>query len=272
MRIATFNVNSIKMRAASLAPWLVENHVDLIALQETKTIEEAPFKDYFLPLGYECYHFGQRSYNGVAILNKTRSFASSKLTSTNIPGYHDPQVRLVAVQYTTHEGVSFIFINAYFPNGQAIGSDKFAYKLDWISTLNAWIRTLKRAGHHIILAGDMNIAPHDTDVWSPEAWKGNILVSAAERKAYARLLASGLRDVWEDYEHEPGSYTWWDYRFDSFSKNHGARIDHILVDQALAPAVTDMYIDTSLRKGEKPSDHTPLWMDFDFSSAHQAMR
>ncbi len=258
MKLATFNVNGINARLEIVSEWLKNKAPDAVALQETKTVDESFPKEVFTPLGYEAFYFGQKSYNGVALLIKKDAFLSSKLVTKNIPNYPDTAARLIAVELTEKSGKSFLFIGAYFPNGQEVGSEKYLYKLDWIASLISWIRKLRNAGTDVYLTGDFNIAPTDADVWNPESWKGNILVSEPERNAYTLLKDAGLVDLWEKTEHAPESYSWWDYRQQGFEKNQGLRIDHALASAALANRLESITIDKEPRAKDRPSDHAPV--------------
>ncbi len=262
MKLATFNVNGINARLEILSEWLKKEAPDALALQETKTIDEGFPKEVFAPLGYEAFYFGQKSYNGVAILVKKDAFPSAKLIAKNIPNYPDTAARLIAVELTEKTGKPFLFISAYFPNGQEVGSDKYLYKLDWIASLTAWIRKLRSKGTEVYLTGDFNIAPTDADVWDPQSWAGNILVSEPERNTYSLLKNAGLVDLWEKTEHAPESYSWWDYRQQGFEKNQGLRIDHALASAALASRLQSISIDKEPRAKERPSDHTPVVASF----------
>lgn len=258
MKLATFNVNGINARLEILSHWLKKEAPDCLALQETKTVDEGFPKEVFAPLGYEAFYFGQKSYNGVALLIKKDAFLSSKLITKNIPNYPDTAARLIAAKLTEKTGDSFLFIGAYFPNGQEVGGERYLYKLDWIASLSAWIRKLRNKGTEIYLTGDFNIAPTDADVCNPESWKGNILVSEPERNAYALLKNAGLVDLWDKTPHEPESYSWWDYRQQGFEKNQGLRIDHALASASLAERLQSVTIDKEPRAKERPSDHTPV--------------
>lgn len=260
MKLATFNVNSLKVRLPILTDWLARTGVDAVVLQETKCIDELFPKEDLTNAGYECFFCGQKTYNGVALLARKGSFKQTELITLNLPNYADTQARLIAVRLTELSGESFIFIGGYFPNGQEVGSIKYLYKLDWIATLTDWIRNLQKT-NQIVLAGDFNIAPTDDDVWDPKAWEGNILVSPAERDAYKALLATGLVDAWTLDLHPEKSFSWWDYRFDGFRKNQGLRIDHIFLSEKIAKRYKSLTIDTNPRKAEKPSDHTPVVLE-----------
>ena len=262
MKLATFNVNGINARLEILTEWLKNKAPDAIALQETKTIDDSFPKEVFTQLGYEPFYFGQKSYNGVALLVKKDAFLATKLVAKNIPDYPDAAARSIAVSLTEKTGRPFLFIGAYFPNGQEVGGEKYLYKLDWIATLTSWIRKLRSNGTEIYLTGDFNIAPTDADVWNPESWKGNILVSEPERDAYTHLKEAGLIDLWDKTEHEKETYSWWDYRQQGFEKNQGLRIDHALASTALANRLQSITIDKDPRAKDRPSDHAPVVATF----------
>jgi exodeoxyribonuclease III len=262
MKLATFNVNGINARTEILCDWLKSAAPDALAIQETKTVDAGFPAEVFKPLGYESFFFGQKSYNGVAILVKKDTFKEAKLLTKNIPNYPDDSARAIAVELTEKDGTSFAFIGGYFPNGQEVGSDKYLYKLDWIASLTEWTRHLLAEKKSLALAGDFNIAPTDNDVWNPEEWKDCILVSAPERDAYTGLKECGLIDLWEKTPHDPQTYSWWDYRQQGFEKNHGMRIDHIFASAALASRLQSITVDTTPRTKERPSDHTPIVATF----------
>jgi len=258
MRIASFNVNSIKARLPILLAWLQRAQIDAVVLQETKTEDDAFPLAAIQEAGYEAFYFGQKSYNGVALLARRDAFPAMQEVARNIPCYPDSSARSIAVRLTAVADTPFLFIGAYFPNGQEVGSEKYLYKLDWIAAMTRWVRELRKDGVSIVLAGDMNIAPTDDDVWDPEGWKGNLLVSVPERDAFQGLLRAGLVDPRARLHPGERSYSWWDYRFQSFEKNHGLRIDHILASPDLATRFTVLEVDRSPRSLERPSDHAPL--------------
>jgi exodeoxyribonuclease-3 len=245
MKLATWNVNSLKVRLPHLLAWLAVNPVDVVCLQETKT------EDKNFPLvelqqaGYQVAFSGQKTYNGVAILS--REPASE--VQFGIPGFNDEQKRVLAA---TVNGVRVVCV--YIPNGQEVGSDKYQYKLGWLAALTAWLKDELVKYPKLALLGDYNIAPEDRDVYDPVAWQGNVLVSEAERAAFQSLLQLGLRDAFRLFEQAEKSYSWWDYRMMAFRRNMGLRIDHILVSKALQ--CTSCIIDKAPRKLERPSDHT----------------
>jgi exodeoxyribonuclease-3 len=251
MRLVTWNVNSLNMRLPRLLAWLAANAPDVVCLQETK-LEDAKFPHAEVAAaGYTAYAFGQRTYNGVALLVRT-GLAVADLT-TGLTGYADEQKRVIAA---TVAGVRVI--NAYVPNGQAVGSDKYAYKLAWCAAATAALRDALTNYPLLAFAGDMNIAPEPRDVHDPAAWEGQVLFSAPERQVFRDWLALGLADSFRKFEQPPATFSWWDYRMLAFPKNRGLRIDHVLLSTALAARCTACRIDRNARKGEKPSDHAPV--------------
>ena len=252
--IATWNVNSLRVRLPQLAEWLAANPVHTIALQETK-LEDAAFpRAEIEALGYHVAASGQRTYNGVAILAR----APLHDVQTGIPGFDDPQRRVLAA---TIDGVRVV--NLYVPNGQSVGSEKYAYKLRWLAALRDWLREELARHPRLIALGDFNIAPEDRDVHDPAAWAGSVHVSEPERAALRELLALGLADSFRLFEQPPGTYSWWDYRQGAFRRNNGLRIDLLLVSDALAKACSQSVIDREPRRAERPSDHAPAIASFD---------
>lgn len=249
MKLATWNVNSLKVRLPQLLDWLAEVRPDAVALQETKVEDHAFPREELEKAGYRCAYAGQRAYNGVALL--TRSAPES--VQTGIPGFPDEQKRAVAA---TAGGVRLVCL--YAPNGQAIGSDKYDYKLRWYAALAGWLK--HELAHHPKLAalGDLNVAPEDRDVHDPKLWEGQVLVSEPERTAFRALTELGLKDAFRLFPQPEGGYSWWDYRMQAFRRNHGLRIDHILLSPALAGRCRSCTIDRSPRKLERPSDHAPV--------------
>jgi exodeoxyribonuclease-3 len=245
MKIATWNVNSLKVRLPHLLEWLANNPVDAICLQETKSEDKNYPQAELEAAGYHSVFSGQKTYNGVAILSRE----AVTEVQCGIPNFDDEQKRVIAA---TLNGVRIVCV--YIPNGQEVGSDKYEYKLKWLKALTAWLKDELAKYPKLALLGDYNIAPDDRDCYDPVAWNGNVLVSEPERDAFKALLALGLRDAFR--EHEPGEkfYSWWDYRMMAFRRNMGLRIDHILVSEALQ--CTSCVIDKSPRKLERPSDHT----------------
>lgn len=252
MRIAAWNVNSLKVRLPQLLDWLADRQPDVVCLQETK-LEDANFpRSEIEAAGYRVAFSGQKTYNGVALLARSEP---GEVVCGN-PHFADPQKRLIAATVGDVRVVC-----AYFPNGQAVGSDAYAYKLAWIAALDTWIAEQLASHPKLVLAGDFNIAPEDRDVYDPAAWAGQILCSPAERSGFASLLALGLKDSFRLFEQAEKSYSWWDYRMLGFQKNRGLRIDHVLLSAPLAQRCTAAAIDREMRKRERPSDHAPVFAD-----------
>jgi exodeoxyribonuclease-3 len=251
MKIATWNVNSLKVRLPHVLQWLAENPVDVLCLQETKLTDDKFPQAEIEAAGYQVVFSGQKTYNGVAIL------ARAPLTLTevvkNIPGFEDAQQRILA---TTVDGMRIVC--AYVPNGQSIDSDKYQYKLQWLGALHDWLQQEYAVHPALAVLGDYNIAPDDRDVHDPAAWVGQVLVSDLERAALTRLTALGLTDAFRLFEQAEKSFSWWDYRQLGFRLNKGMRIDHILLSPALAARCNACVIDRVPRKWEQPSDHAPV--------------
>ncbi len=250
MRVATWNINSIRMRLARLQQWLENQNPDVLCLQETKVTDEdfpgAPFEG----MGFHCVVRGQKSYNGVAIISKTPPGEVLRGLPDDEP---DAPARIIAA---TVQGIRII--NIYAPNGGEVGSDKYAYKLEWYARLRKFLDASAKPQEEVLLCGDLNVAPEDRDVWDPEQWRGQILFSEPEREALAQLMAWGFKDALRMHHPEGGLYTWWDYRAGAFHRGWGLRIDHILLSEALSRRCRDVHIDRDARKGEKPSDHAPV--------------
>ncbi|MDR0737007.1 MAG: exodeoxyribonuclease III [Zoogloeaceae bacterium] len=254
MKIATWNVNSLKVRLAHLLDWIAQSGTDVVCLQETK-LEDANFPHAELAAaGYQTACSGQKTYNGVALLSR---YPLEDVQIGN-PCFPDAQKRLIAA---TIHGIRVV--SAYFPNGQAVGSDKYAYKLEWLAALTRWLGEELAAHRELALCGDFNIAPEDRDVYNPAAWAGQILCSQPERAAFSALLDLGLQDSFRLFPQPEKSFSWWDYRQLGFVKNHGLRIDHILLSTPLAARVRAAEIDRTPRKRERPSDHAPVCVVLD---------
>ncbi|MFL6673127.1 MAG: exodeoxyribonuclease III [Massilia sp.] len=249
MKIATWNVNSLKVRLPHLLQWLAENPVDVLCIQETKlTDDKFPLAE-INAAGYQAVFTGQKTYNGVAILSKHPLLDVVR----NNPRFEDEQQRIIAA---TVEGIRIIC--AYVPNGQMVDSDKYGYKLAWLASLREWLREEMGAHEHLAILGDYNIAPEDRDVHDPVEWAGQIHCSDRERAALAALVDLGLCDSFRLFEQPEKSYSWWDYRQLAFRRNRGLRIDHILLSPTLAKRCVACAIDRNPRKWDQPSDHTPV--------------
>ena len=253
MKIASWNVNSLNVRLPHLQEWLRTAAPDVVALQETK-LEDSKFPDTVLAeQGYRSVFCGQKTYNGVAILSREAATG----VQCDIPGFEDPQKRAIAA---TVGGVRII--NLYVVNGQAVGSEKYDYKLRWIDAVHGWLADELRAHPQLVVLGDFNIAPDDRDVHDPLIWNDDsILTSTAERAALQRLHSLGLHDSYRLLHAEGGQFSWWDYRAAGFRRNLGLRIDLVLVSEALRRRVVAAGIDREPRLWDRPSDHTPVWIE-----------
>lgn len=252
MRLATWNVNSLNVRLPQMLDWLAANPVDALVLQETKLTDDKFPAAEIDAAGYQVHWFGQKTYNGVALLSR----APASDVVKNIPGFADEQARVIAATVD-----SVRCIGAYFPNGQAPDSDKFVYKMAWLDGLQRWLAEELKSHDKLVLMGDFNIAPTDADVYDPVAWAGQIHCTPQERAHFQALLDQGMVDAFRLFEQAPKSWSWWDYRNLAFRKNQGLRIDHILVSQALKADVRACSIDKLPRKNERPSDHAPVIVD-----------
>ena len=254
MRIATWNVNSLRVRMPHLKDWLAANPMEVVALQETKLADPDFPRAELEALGLHVAFNGQRTYNGVALL------ARSELGDVvaGIPGFEDEQKRVLAA---TIGGVRVI--DVYVPNGQAVGSDKYEYKLRWLAALRDYVAAELARHPRLVVLGDYNVAPEDRDVHDPKAWEGQVLASEPERAALRALLATGLEDCFRRFEQPDKSFSWWDYRMMAFRRNAGLRIDLILASAALAQACAECRIDKAPRRLERPSDHAPVVARFD---------
>jgi exodeoxyribonuclease-3 len=249
MKLATWNVNSLKVRLPHVLDWLAANHPDALCLQETKTEDKGfPFRELELA-GYHAVHNGQKTYNGVAILTRE----APQDVTRDIPGFADEQKRVIAVTLGDVRVVC-----GYMPNGQEVGSDKYDYKLRWFAALTEWLREEMQRYPKLALLGDYNIAPDDRDVHDPAGWKGKILCSDAERAAFRGLLGLELSDAFRLFDQAEKSFSWWDYRMMGFRRNQGLRIDHILLSAPLKARCMSCLIDKAPRKLERPSDHAPV--------------
>jgi exodeoxyribonuclease III len=253
-KFATWNVNSLSIRLPQVLDWLAAHPVDALVLQETKLTDDKFPTMEIGEAGYQVQWFGQKTYNGVALISRERAEDVVK----NITGFADEQARVIA---GTVGGIRVI--GGYFPNGQAPDSEKFVYKMNWLTGLRAWLIEELKTHPNLVLMGDFNIAPEDRDVYDPVAWAGQIHCTPQEREHFQQLLGLGLTDAFRLFEQPPKSWSWWDYRNLAFRKNQGLRIDHILVSEALKPRVTACEIDKLPRKNERPSDHAPVIVTID---------
>lgn len=253
MKIATWNVNSLRVRLPHVLQWLAAAQPDVLAIQETKTVDEQFPLAELEAAGYTAVFAGQKTYNGVAILSK---LAATEVVA-DIPGLDDPQRRILAA---TIGGVRVV--DLYVVNGSEVGSDKYAYKLDWLAKVTAWLQEQVALYPKLVVLGDFNIAPEDRDVHDPEAWRDQILCSVPERTALQAIQSLGLSDTFRQFGQAEKSFSWWDYRAGGFRRNHGLRIDLILASKPLADTCTSCIIDREPRTWEKPSDHTPVVAEF----------
>jgi exodeoxyribonuclease-3 len=249
MKLATWNVNSLKVRLGHLLDWLAKNQPDVVCVQETK-LEDVKFPRADLEsAGYHSAYSGQKTYNGVAILAR----APLEAVAAGIPGFGDEQKRVLSA---TVSGARIVC--AYVPNGQSVESDKYRYKLDWLAAFERWLGAELKAHSRLAVLGDYNIAPEDRDVHDPQLWQGQVLCSEPEREAFERLLGLGLKDSFRLFDQPERSFSWWDYRMNAFRRKMGLRIDHILLSDALAARCTGCTIDLEPRRLERPSDHAPV--------------
>ncbi|MEO7493463.1 MAG: exodeoxyribonuclease III [Massilia sp.] len=258
MKIATWNVNSLKVRLPHMLQWLAENPVDVLCLQETKlTDDKFPVAE-INAAGYQVVFSGQKTYNGVAILSRLPITDVVK----NNPLFPDEQQRILAA---TIDGVRII--SAYVPNGQTVDSDKYVYKLAWLASLRDWLAGEMATHDKLAILGDYNIAPEERDVHDPAEWVGQVLFSEKEKAALTALIDLGLTDSFRLFEQAEKSYSWWDYRQLAFRRNRGLRIDHILLSASLTKGCTACVIDRAPRKWEQPSDHAPVVATIEFGAA-----
>ena len=255
MRIVSYNINSLRRRQERLLAWLGETKPDVVCLQETKCTDEQFPQLELRAAGYHTAFHGQKSYNGVAILSKIEP---RDVRPALCDEEEDPQARVIAATV----GNVRVFC-VYAPNGQAVGSPAYDYKLRWYERLQNCLRVHESRASNLVVCGDFNVAPKDEDVHDPPLWHGAIMCSDAERAAFNQLLDAGLVDTLRLHRPEAGLFTWWDYRMLSFPKNRGLRIDAVLASKALAERCRDAGIDREMRKGKEPSDHAPIWADFD---------
>ncbi|MBP9904581.1 MAG: exodeoxyribonuclease III [Rhodoferax sp.] len=256
--IATWNVNSLTVRLPQVLDWLAANPVEVLALQELKMSDDKFPAEAFRQAGYHAQWFGQKTYNGVALLSRQPATEVIR----NIPGFDDDMARVISATVPLSGGVdtsqSIRVVGAYFPNGQEPGSDKFDYKMAWLKGLRNWLRNELQQYPSLVLLGDYNITFDDADVWDPEGMRDQIHCTDDERYHLQALVALGMHDAFRLFEQPPKSYSWWDYRDMAFRRNRGMRIDHILISQPLKARASACWIDKTPRKNERPSDHTPV--------------
>lgn len=255
MKIATWNVNSVTARLPLVTKWLEAVRPDVLCLQETKCTDDKFPAQAFEEIGYKSLAYGQRTYNGVAIL----ALSEIKEEQRGFPDDDESaHARLLAARV---EGVRII--NVYVPNGQFVGSDKYRFKLEWMQRLRALLDEQHKTSEQVLLCGDFNVAPEERDVHDPAMWEGRILFSRRERAALEHIRQWGFTDAFRLHTEEGGHFSWWDYRQGSFRRNAGLRIDHIWVSQPLATRSTNTWIDKEPRTWERPSDHTPVVAELD---------
>lgn len=252
MKLASWNVNSLRVRLPQVLDWLDAHQPDVLCLQETK------LQDAFFPIeaiaeaGYQAVFSGQKTYNGVALLSKT----TGENVVTALPGLKDEQKRLIAA---TYDDIRVICV--YIPNGEHVDSDKFIYKLEWLAALERFLSQERERYGKVAVLGDFNIAPEDRDVYDPDAWRGQVLCSDTERAVFQKLLDTGFVDSFQLFEQPEKVYTWWDYRMMAFRRNRGLRIDHILLSHDMADSCSVWQVDKAPRKLERPSDHAPVLVE-----------
>ena len=254
MKVVTWNVNSLRVRLPQVLDWAARHRPDLLCLQETKLPDSdfpiAEIED----AGYQVLYSGQRTYNGVAIMSRQ---AGADVVM-DLPGLDDPQRRVLGASFG-----NLRVLNLYVPNGQSVGSDKYAYKLEWLDKLRTFVADQLKQYPYFVVLGDFNIAPADEDVHDPDIWRDSVLCSEPERAAFRKLLALGLQDSFRLFDQEPATFSWWDYRAAAFRRNLGLRIDHVLCSKGISTLCTACYIDRTPRGWERPSDHAPVVADFE---------
>ena len=249
MKLASWNVNSLKVRLPQVLDWLASEQPDVLGLQETKLTDDRFPLQAIEDAGYRVAFSGQPTYNGVAVLAR----GELRDAVTDIPGLADPQRRVLAATVG-----DLRFINLYVPNGSEVGSDKYAYKLNWLAHLRDWLAEEAKQHQKLVVVGDFNIAPADADVHDPEEWRGKVLFSEPEHAALDALLELGLSDTFRLFPQDERTFSWWDYRMNSFRRNRGLRIDLILASEALQARCEASWVDLAPRRLERPSDHAPV--------------
>jgi len=254
LKMATWNVNSLRVRLPQVLEWLATERPDVLAIQETKLPDaDFPLAD-IETAGYRAIYSGQKTYNGVATLMR----AEPREVERDLPGLEDPQRRIVGATIG-----DLRVLNVYVPNGESVGSAKYQYKLEWIEQLRSYLVEQLAIHPRLIVLGDFNVAPEDRDVHDPKAWEGQVLFSGPERAAFRGLLATGLSDAFRLVNQNAGEFSWWDYRMNAFRRNLGLRIDHILVSAETARTVRTCRIERAWRQRERPSDHAPVVAEFE---------
>ena len=263
MQIATWNVNSVRTRITHICDWLQANpEVDILCLQETKVIDADFPRSPFTELGYQTYIYGQKSYNGVALITRStlkdvqNGFAS--VLGDILDPSLDEQKRLITGKFGDVQ-----IVNMYVPNGSEVGSEKYAYKLRWLNLLREYLQTLLAKNAHVLICGDFNVAIADLDIYDPKGRESKVMSTDVERQALAEVLDIGFKDVFRKFTSDGGYYSWWDYRTAGFQRNRGWRIDYHFVTEALYDRATSCAIDIAPRKLTQPSDHTPVIVTID---------
>ena len=254
IKLASWNVNSLKVRLPQVIAWLKASEVDVLALQETKLTDDFFPENVFNELGYHVVFSGQKTYNGVAIISR---FPMADVI-TDIPGLDDVQRRILAVTIS-----DWRLINLYVPNGSEVGSEKFNYKLSWLEQVKLYLQEQIKQFPKLTVVGDFNIAPEDIDVHDPKAWEGCVHVSPEERASFSEWFALGLNDSFRQLNSGEQQFSWWDYRTRAFRRNRGLRIDHILLSKPLLACCQQSGIDIEPRRNDRPSDHAPVWVELD---------
>ena len=257
MKIVSWNVNSLRVRLPHVLDWLAANQPDMLAIQEIKMVDDDFPVEAIRDAGYQVLVSGQKTYNGVCIISKLAGTDVHK----DLPGLDDPQRRLLAATYGNVR-----LVNLYVPNGESLESEKYGYKLNWLSKLDSYLQQELKKHPRLVVVGDFNIAPDDRDVYDPVAWKDQVLCSAPERQAFQSLLAHGLKDTFRLFEQPERIYSWWDYRAMAFRRNIGLRIDHILASTNMADVCRTSFVDKAPRNLERPSDHAPVVAEFDIQN------
>lgn len=262
MKIATWNVNSIRTRQEQVKQWLIDNNIDVICLQETKVVDDSFPVQVFQEMGYHTYIYGQKAYNGVAIFSRQPledvRYGFSGFLDDNIVGNFDEQKRVISGKIN-----NIRIVNLYVPNGNSIDSEKYHYKLEWLSKLKQYLTVLKQElSEELFVCGDFNIALEDIDIYKPQGKQNHIMASPREREALKSILALGLQDIFRKFTSEGNHFSWWDYRQGSFTKNRGWRIDHIYLSNTFVEQAVNCYIDITPRTLTQPSDHAPVICEF----------
>jgi len=253
VKIATWNVNSLRVRLPQVIDWLQQHDVDILCLQELKLPDDKFPLEALQEIGYQAAWAGQPTYNGVALVSKLPGTEVQR----NLPDFEDPQQRLIAATYETEAGPLRV-ASAYCPNGEALDSDKFVYKMAWFEAFHSWLAKEQKKYPQLVVLGDYNIAPADIDVHDPKRWEGKVHTSPEEREHFQALLQMGFVDAFRAHHPDDPGFSWWDYRRRAFARDAGLRIDHALVSQALWPHCVDAWVDKDPRSNTQPSDHTPV--------------